>query len=92
MGRRESALWEQAALCDEGVLEAYLEQGEVTRKQMTEMIARRQLFPCFFGSALKLEGVSELLGGLRTLTRVPDYSPEFAARVLKSAGMSWEPG
>ena len=82
-GQEESALWEQAALCDEGVLEAYLEQGEVTRKQMTEMIARRQLFPCFFGSALKLEGVSELLGGLRTLTRVPDYSPEFAARVFK---------
>ena len=68
-GQEESALWGQAALCDEGVLEAYLEQGEVTRKQMTEMIARRQLFPLLFRLC------AEAGGGIRATGRAADSDP-----------------
>ena len=49
-------------------------------QDLTGMIARRQLFPCWFGSALKLEGVEELLSGLERYAPAPDYPKEFAAR------------
>ena len=52
---------EEAAVCDEGVLERYLDTGSVTDRDVTAMIRQRKLFPCFFGSALKMEGVEPLL-------------------------------
>ena len=76
-------LAEEAALRDEAVLERYLRSGRVSREDLTELIARRKLFPVWFGSALKLEGVDELLEGLRTNIRCPDYPGEFGARVFK---------
>ena len=76
-------LAEEAAVCDEAVLETYLENGEVTDQSMTSMIRQRKLFPCFFGSALKLEGVDELLGALSRYAPVPEYPAKFGARVFK---------
>ena len=76
---------EQAALRDEAALEAYLETGTLDRGVLPELIARRQLFPVWFGSALKLQGVDELLEGLQRYTRMPDYPAEFGAKVYKIA-------
>ncbi len=74
---------EGLALCDEALLERYLETGEVTEEDIAELIRSRKVFPCFFGSALKLEGVEELLKGIRRYARVPEYSDQFGARVYK---------
>ena len=57
-------LWEEVAVCDETLLESYMETGEVSEDEIGEALKRRLLFPCFYGSALKLEGVKELLDGL----------------------------
>ena len=51
-------LLEQAALCDEALMERYLETGELDDSDLSALIVERKLFPCFFGSALKLEGVA----------------------------------
>lgn len=79
------ALAEEAAVCDEAVLERYLETGEVSDGDMARLIARRGLFPCFFGSALKLEGVDRLLTALERYVPIPAYPPDFGARIFKIA-------
>ena len=76
-------LYEQAALCDEGLLEDYLETGSVPGAALTALIARRKLFPCWFGSALKLEGVAEFLQGLEEYAPRPVYPTDFGARIFK---------
>ena len=77
------ALYEQAALCDEGLLEDYLETGEVPDAALTALIAQRKLFPCWFGSALKLEGVADFLRGLEQYAPRPVYPTDFGARIFK---------
>ena len=77
------ALLEQAALCDEGLLERYLEGEEPSEQELAGLIARRELFPCYFGSALRLDGVEQLLDGLERYTLEPDWGEAFAARVFK---------
>lgn len=74
---------ENLAMCDETVLETYLEEGEISEKQIRELIARRKVFPCYFGSALKSQGIREFLEGLETYTKVPDYPDTFGAKVYK---------
>ena len=74
---------ENLAMCDETVLETYLEEGEISEKQIRELIARRKVFPCYFGSALKSQGIQEFLEGLETYTKVPDYPDTFGAKVYK---------
>lgn len=74
---------ENLAMCDETVLETYLEEGEISEKQVRELIARRNVFPCYFGSALKSQGIQEFLEGLETYTKVPDYPDTFGAKVYK---------
>lgn len=74
---------ENLAMCDETVLETYLEEGEISEKQIRELIARRKVFPCYFGSALKSQGIQEFLEGLETYTKVPDYQDTFGAKVYK---------
>lgn len=74
---------EHAAMCDEKLLERYLETGEVDDDEIRRLIKERRLFPCFFGSALKLTGVEELLGGIRRWALVPEYPQEFEAKVYK---------
>ena len=76
-------LLEQAAMCDEELMERYLEAGELSDGDLAALIVERKLFPCFFGSALKVEGVEELLDGLDRYTLEPDWPEQFAARVFK---------
>ena len=76
---------EEAAVCDEAVLERYLDTGSIADGDLTAMIRQRKLFPCFFGSALKVEGVDELLDALAHRAPVPDYPADFGARVFKVA-------
>jgi len=79
------ALAEEAAVCDEALLERYLETGTVSEAELTDLIRRRKLFPCFFGSALKLEGVAELLEAVRRHPPLRAYPVDFGARVFKVA-------
>ncbi len=81
-GHRDT-LAEQAALCDEGLLERYLNGEPPTDEELAALVVERRLFPCLFGSALRLEGVEELLDGLERYTMEPDWGSEFAARVFK---------
>ena len=76
-------LAEEAAVCDESVLEHFLETDELPDTAISRMIAERKLFPCFFGSALKVEGVEELLSGVERYAPQPDYPAEFGAKVFK---------
>ncbi|MBQ2926951.1 MAG: TetM/TetW/TetO/TetS family tetracycline resistance ribosomal protection protein [Oscillospiraceae bacterium] len=74
---------ENAAMCDEALLENYLETGTVTEGNLRQLIARRRLFPCCFGSGLKLTGVAELLEILDAYAPLPEYPAAFGARVYK---------
>ncbi len=74
---------ESAALCDEALLENYLQSGTVTAANIQGLIGERKLFPCCFGSALKLSGVQALLDILDTYAPRRSYGPEFGARVYK---------
>ena len=76
-------LAEEAAVCDESVLEHFLETDELPDTAISRMIAERKLFPCFFGSALKVEGVDELLAGVERYAPQPAYPAEFGAKVFK---------
>ena len=82
-GADADAIAEEAALCDETILERYLESGSVSDDDYRALIASRKLFPCCFGSALKEEGVAEFLGVLSRLAPSPTYPPQFGARVFK---------
>ena len=74
---------EAIALCEESLLEQYLETGKIRKEDAARMIARRKIFPCYFGSALKLQGVQELLDALCEYSVQKEYPEKFAARVYK---------
>ena len=76
-------LGEEAAMCDEALLEDYLDTGSISHDLLSRAVAGRRLFPVYFGSALRLEGVEALLEGIRTLAPVPERGEDFAARVFK---------
>ena len=74
---------EQVAVCDEQVMEAYLEGEEISRAQIQKMIRERKLFPCYFGSALKMTGVEEFLDDLKLRIRETSYPETFGAKIYK---------
>ena len=76
---------EQIALTDEAAMEEYLAEGRISRETIRSLIAGRRLFPCFFGSGLKTEGVEDFLRALDELAPERSYGPDFAARVYKIA-------
>lgn len=76
---------EAMAICDEELMEAYLEQGGLQVGQVAKAIRRRTVFPCFFGSALKLTGVDAFLEALDRYTLAPSRKEAFGARVFKIA-------
>ena len=86
---------EDVALLDEGVMDEYLKSGCIADESLARLVADRRLFPCFFGSALRLDGVDALLEGLERYTLSPVYGTEFGARVFKishddkGARLSW---
>ncbi len=79
----EEAVQESAASLEEELLERYLAGERLEDDAIARLVAQRRLFPCYFGSALRLEGVEELLEGLERYTIQPDCPAEFAARVFK---------
>ena len=119
-GNRDAAFYEEIAVCDEKLLERYLEivaddavtndaaagstaaggtagdeeskkgaagraETVIDRDTIASLVAQRRVFPCYFGSALKAEGVEELLDGLYEYSRMPSYTQDFGARVYKIA-------
>lgn len=83
--RQSEKFMESVAMCDETVLNRYFESGFVKDGDITRLIAKRKLFPCFFGSALKLLGIDELLEAMARYAALPSYPAEFGARVYKIA-------
>ena len=82
---RGEAFQEEIAMCEEGVLGRFLETGEVKDEEISRLIAHRKVFPCYFGSALKLSGVEQFMDGLDEFTCSPDYGAAFGAKVFKIA-------
>ena len=74
---------EQVAVCDEQVMKAYLEGEEISRVQIQKMVRERKLFPCYFGSALKLTGVKGFLEDLKLRIRESSYPESFGAKIYK---------
>lgn len=77
------AFYEELAVTEEGLFDYFLENGTVEKEDIARLIGERKVFPCFFGSALRVEGVEELLEGIRQYTRMPEYSQEFGAKIFK---------
>lgn len=82
-GSSREELWDNLAMCDEGVLEHFLEEGSVEEADIRRLIGERKVFPCYFGSALKLQGVEEFLAGLEQYGCFGEYPEEFGAKVFK---------
>lgn len=74
---------EQIAMADERLLDTYLDTGTVETEDIIEAILDRKIFPCFWGSALKLSGVQELLDAMNTYMVMPAYNAEFGGRIFK---------
>ncbi len=77
------AFFENIAMCDESVLDAFLETGTVSDREIRKLILERKLFPCFFGSALKLTGVEAFLKALSRYAPIRSYPEAFGAKVYK---------
>ncbi len=77
------SLWEELALCGEELLESYTREGTLTETQIGDEIAARHVFPCYFGSALRAEGIKEFLEGIARYVKAAAYPEAFGARVYK---------
>lgn len=78
-----SEFYESIALCDEKLLNQYYENEQINKKDIIACIHQRKIFPCLFGSALKLNGVEEFMECLYSYTQMPEYGSEFAGKVYK---------
>ncbi|NLZ82890.1 MAG: translation elongation factor G, partial [Clostridiales bacterium] len=74
---------ENVAICDESLLEKYLEKGDISTGDIIDLVSKRRIFPCYFGSALKIEGIDTFIDGLGRFAKSPAYPEEFAAKVYK---------
>ena len=79
------ALFESAAMCSEEAMDEYIETGNIGAERLRDMLRRREIFPCCFGSGLRTEGVAEFLDMLELYARPGDYGEDFSARVYKIA-------
>ena len=79
----EAAMSEGLALCNESMMEKYLGGETIDEREIAEAIKLRQVFPCFFGSGLKLDGIDEFIDALEKYTIQPEYSEAFGAKVFK---------
>lgn len=84
-GSDEEAFYDALAMCSEEAMEQFLEHDCVQTDRIQNMILRREVFPCYFGSALRLTGVEEFLDGFARYTKEPQYPQQFAAKVFKIA-------
>ena len=81
----DSDFFENIALTDEELFEQFDEKGTISEESISKAIAQRKIFPCMFGSALKLDGVDAFLQCLDKYAAEPDYSNEFGGTVYKIA-------
>lgn len=79
----DSQLAENAAACDEELMEIFLDTDNLPVENIVQAIAQRRIFPCFFGSALKIQGIDEFLDALDKYTAAGEYSDRFGAKVYK---------
>ncbi|MBE6901619.1 MAG: TetM/TetW/TetO/TetS family tetracycline resistance ribosomal protection protein, partial [Ruminococcaceae bacterium] len=83
ISRDVAEIHEELAECSEAMMNEFLENGTVKESDITNGVLKREVFPCCFGSALKLNGVDELISILERYTASKTYPDEFAARVYK---------
>lgn len=76
-------LYEELSLCDEALLDEYLETGKISENSLAKAVALRRVFPCAYGSALRLDGVDGLMRLIERCVREPIYPEDFGARVFK---------
>lgn len=81
----EEEFKEQLAVCEEEMMEAFLEHGGIEEEQIKRAIKMRKVFPCYFGSALKLEGIDAFMSGLEKYITIPSYPDDFGAKIFKIA-------
>lgn len=81
--RGSGDFFEELAVCDEKLMNIYYERDEIEKPDIIKAIKRRAVFPCMFGSALKLDGIDEFLDAVAEYTQMPEYGNAFAARVFK---------
>ncbi len=82
---RTAAFYDQLAMCDEALMEAYLETEHIDTLKIMKGIKERKVFPCFFGSALKLEGVENFMQSIVKYASMPSYPEAFGAKIFKIA-------
>ena len=75
--------YEEVAMCHEEALEQFLDSAHVDDALISDMVMNRRIFPVYFGSALRMNGVEELIKGIDTYAGCPEYSDEFSAKVYK---------
>ncbi len=80
---KDCNFYEMVAMCQEQLLTEYMDTDCISTESIQRAIVERCIFPCFYGSALKLEGIAELLDALALYAKMPEYGSEFAARVFK---------
>lgn len=81
----KETFFETVAMCDEEALNMYMETEAISHEKIVELIVKRELFPCLFGSALKMEGIEVFLDTLSEYTKEKTYPAEFGAKVYKIA-------
>ena len=77
------SMMENIAMCEESLLDQYLETGLVEKNEIIRLVKAREIFPCYFGSALKLTGIDDFLQGMQTYMECDAYPDEFGARIYK---------
>ena len=80
---KDEDFYENIALSDEMSMEKYMETGSLSTEEISVLIKERKVFPCFFGSALRLSGVSEFIEGIEEYTAAPEEKAEFGAKIFK---------
>lgn len=80
--KKSSEFMESLAMSDEGLLDIYLEKGSIEDGSIRDIIRKRKIFPTYFGSALKMEGIDTFIDGLDKYVKSPSYPKEFAGRVF----------
>jgi len=81
--QNQEVFLESLAMCDESLMNCFLDTGDIPKAEMIEAIQQRTIFPCYFGSALKITGVEAFLDGIKNHIKIPNYSGNFAAKVYK---------
>ncbi len=82
-GVKDEAFYEKLAMCGDALMEEYLSNGKISDSLLADAVANRSLFPCMFGSALKLNGIELLLKILLDYSKSPAYGENFGAKVFK---------